>query len=314
VLLKQQAARTAPVPAGERVFASDEELELGDLVRFQDRFVAAAREGPDADGRVRLLTSADGRSFTSLALVEKYGADLSHPRLSATPDGRLLLLCEASGPEGSPRGTLIAESHDGAAWTTLGPPGGSVESGSILVGLAWSESLGCTALVLHEDPRLGTSLTRPMLYQSTDGLTFQKRKLEFLLPAPAGNGGFIPWSTDAVGGLLADAEGEERSFLLRGLSDASQVTEVARGIAGATLLAHPDGSLLVGTRDGEKGPAQVLRIAPDGACSTALELPGSAGPGGVVLLEQQGELWIAYATGAGDGSALYVARVDLAGL
>ena len=61
-----------------------------DLVLHGSELVLAFREGDGhvggADGVVRILTSTDGKSWTSRARVALEGIDLRDPELSATPE------------------------------------------------------------------------------------------------------------------------------------------------------------------------------------------------------------------------------------
>ena len=71
-----------------------------DLVRFRDTWFCAFREGsghiPGTDGRLRVLSSGDGETWQSAALLEEPGIDLRDAKLSVTPDARLMLLCDGS--------------------------------------------------------------------------------------------------------------------------------------------------------------------------------------------------------------------------
>jgi hypothetical protein len=257
------------------------------------------------------LASSDGRAFEPLAEIAEPRVELGDPRLSAAPDGRLILLCEASDPArpGAPR-TLLSTSNDGAQWTPLRPPSGMPE-GARLAGLAWCEGLAYT---LAEIPGAATGERRVALFSSRDGgAEFEHSSLD-LDPRIAGRIQDIAGVPHGAWGLLADAERSDRSLLMGVAYETGFRREVPYGVTGAALLVRPDGALLVGTRDGERGTARVLHIAGDGACSVALELPGSAGPGRVALAEHDGELWIAYSADGPDGAGLYVARADLAGL
>ena len=65
-----------------------------DLARFRDRWFCVFREGRlsgSPDGALRVLTSAEGAVWEPAALLVTPGVDLRDPKLSVTPDGRLLL-------------------------------------------------------------------------------------------------------------------------------------------------------------------------------------------------------------------------------
>ena len=66
-----------------------------DLLRFDDRWWCTFREaeehGPSI-GTVRVITSEDGADWQSVAVLEEQEVDLRDPKLSVTPDGRLMLV------------------------------------------------------------------------------------------------------------------------------------------------------------------------------------------------------------------------------
>jgi hypothetical protein len=65
-----------------------------DLIRWHDRWYCTFREADGhvgGDGRLRVLQSDDGETWTSVALVAEAGIDLRDPKLSITPDDRLMI-------------------------------------------------------------------------------------------------------------------------------------------------------------------------------------------------------------------------------
>ena len=71
-----------------------------DLVRAGDHVYCAYREGDrhvyGAEGKIRVLRRGDDSSWRSVALIEKESVDLRDPKLSVTPNGRVMLLCGGS--------------------------------------------------------------------------------------------------------------------------------------------------------------------------------------------------------------------------
>ncbi len=68
------------------------------------------------------MTSTDGKAWTSLALLTEAGIDLRDPKLTETPDGRLMMLAGGSVYEGKAlrgRQPRVAFSSDGGGktWT-----------------------------------------------------------------------------------------------------------------------------------------------------------------------------------------------------
>ena len=102
------------------VLASDPEIEITkiwddaphnaftDLIRHNGMFYCTFREGTGhvpgetgEDGKIRILSSESGKKWESLALLAKKDYDLRDSKLSATPDGRLMVLMGGSNYDGN---------------------------------------------------------------------------------------------------------------------------------------------------------------------------------------------------------------------
>jgi hypothetical protein len=94
-----------------------------DLVRFRDKWFCIFREADahvGGNGTCRILTSTDGDTWSPSSLVEEKGIDLRDPKLSVTPDGRLMLVAGGSVYDGKTykgRQPRVAFSSDGKTWT-----------------------------------------------------------------------------------------------------------------------------------------------------------------------------------------------------
>ena len=97
-----------------------------DLVRFKDKWYLTFREAAShmytaPAGKIRVLVSDDGETWTSAALL-KYGTDdddLRDSKLSVMPDGRLLLVC--AGAQGGSRDAAVVCVHVGKRHRLEGP-------------------------------------------------------------------------------------------------------------------------------------------------------------------------------------------------
>lgn len=71
-----------------------------DLIKFKGNYYCSFREGsghvPGTDGLVRILKSTDAEEWKSVALLKKEGIDLRDPKLSVTPDGRIMVIIGGS--------------------------------------------------------------------------------------------------------------------------------------------------------------------------------------------------------------------------
>ena len=91
----------------ERIWDRATHSAFTDLIQFKGRLYCTFREGdghiPGLNGLIRVLRSDDGANWQSIALLEERGIDLRDPKLSVTPDGRLMINCGASTYHGSQR-------------------------------------------------------------------------------------------------------------------------------------------------------------------------------------------------------------------
>lgn len=159
-----------------------------DLVYWNERFVCALREGRahvSTDGKIRVLTSADGQKWQPAALVSLSGYDLRDAGLSIAPDGRLMLMGGAcprkSDNEGAATGTFVSFSTDATSWTE---PKIVVPPGRWLWRVTWHE--GRAYGVAYGS---GKGDQASQLLVSDDGLTY-----ETLVSALLDQG----WPTEAV--------------------------------------------------------------------------------------------------------------------
>ncbi len=83
-----------------KIWDKAEHSAFTDLIRFNDAFYCTFREGSDhaggKDGKVRIIKSTDGKVWNNVALLEKGGLDLRDPKLSITPQGKLMVIMGGS--------------------------------------------------------------------------------------------------------------------------------------------------------------------------------------------------------------------------
>ena len=97
------------IPVAGILFAQSREMELissqkiwdyaphnafTDLIRFRGNWYCVLREGEShvgGNGKIRVLTSHRGDQWESVALLEREGIDLRDPKISITPEKKLML-------------------------------------------------------------------------------------------------------------------------------------------------------------------------------------------------------------------------------
>lgn len=154
-----------------------------DLIRFRGKFYCVFREAlahVGGDGQIRVLVSEDGDDWKSAALLGEKGIDLRDPKLSLTPDGRLMIVAGGSVYRGGRkllgRQPRVAFSKDGTHWTA---PQRVLAEGDWLWRVTWHKGTAY-GVAYRTEPKKGTSaggrkadwlLT---LYKSGDGVKWQK--------------------------------------------------------------------------------------------------------------------------------------------
>jgi len=131
----------------EKVWSSAPHNGFTDLVRYKDRWFCAVREGSahrSADGTIRILTSADGEVWKPAARISSSAGDLRYPKLSASSDGRLILVAIEE------RQGIVWERHQSAVWASpdgrnWGAPLAVCEPNMQLGRLAWHNRMAFAA-------------------------------------------------------------------------------------------------------------------------------------------------------------------------
>ncbi|MCA9070173.1 MAG: hypothetical protein KDA84_14670, partial [Planctomycetaceae bacterium] len=142
VALAEETVEQRLVISVERIWDRAAHSAFTDLIRFQEHLYCTFREGtghiPGQNGVIRVIRSADGMNWESVALLEEPHIDLRDPKISITPDHRLMLNMGASEYHGSKRVGIesrVAFSDDKGLHFTL--PQKAVLPEKILTGFDW---------------------------------------------------------------------------------------------------------------------------------------------------------------------------------
>jgi len=192
----------------QRIWCADEHNAFPDIERFKNRWYVAMREGTahgiSGFGRVRVISSADGKQWKSVAVFGDDG-DYRRPELSVTPDGRLMVVTkfnfyekaaadekrviEARDRKGKVHRVVsrryenrVAFSADGDRFGDIEPVTGTHEKAWFYSGVQWYEGTG------YAIDRKGRAL-----YSTRDGEDFQK-----VSEVPVGNESRIGFHADGT--------------------------------------------------------------------------------------------------------------------
>jgi hypothetical protein len=155
-----------------------------DLIRYKEQWFCTFREGKGHagdPGRIRILVSPDAKHWQSAALLEREGEDYRDPKLSITPDGRLMLLAASAVPATrnplTDHYTFVCFSRDGRHWTA---PQRVVESWQWLWRVTWHRGEGY-GVAYRWDPQDKQRRYSAILYRTKDGVHYG-RLTEFSPP------------------------------------------------------------------------------------------------------------------------------------
>lgn len=295
-----------------------------DLVRFKGHFYCVLREGDDhsprtlgGGGTIRVIRSRDGVGWHSVAEFEKYSLDLRDPKISVTPDGRLMV------------------SFSGAAWE-ISDGGRDVVGGRPYV--SFSDGTGVDfsrARPVEVDSSIATA--KDWLWRVTwhrgdaFGVVYQPESsyaLQLVRSSTGREYGRV--ATLEVPGRPSEAalafrgDGAAEMVLRRGSEDqrdylgvseppygAWSWEELSLDLAGPDLLVLEDGTRVVGARTtlgGEKRTV-VGVLEDDGRVTNLVELPSGGDTGYPGLVQYREDVWASYYSSHHGKPSIYLARI-----
>lgn len=91
-------------PYVKKIWDNGNHCAFTSLIKFKGKYYCSFREADshvfdkagNAEGYVRIIASADGNDWESVALMKKAAIDLRDPKLSITPDGKLMVIMGGS--------------------------------------------------------------------------------------------------------------------------------------------------------------------------------------------------------------------------
>lgn len=285
-----------------------------DLVWFQDEWICAFREGQghvSPDGALRVIGSKDGVTWDSLARLTSETADLRDPKLSITPNGRLLLVAAAAmhPPSSVRHQTMAWFSNDGRTWDAPVPVG---DPDFWLWRVTW-----------HDDEAYGVGYQTAggngtRLYRSANGKFFRCWVPELFTEGQA-NEASLAFAPDGTGVCLLRRDGEPGSGQIGMASPPYRDwkwQDLGVKIGGPKLLRLPDGRYVAGVRLYDGGARMSLAwVDPEaGTLQEFLRLPSGGDTSYPGMVWRDGLLWVSYYASHEGQTAIYLARVKLPAL
>ncbi len=166
-----------------RIYSDENYNAFTSLIKFKDKFYCAFRSGEKhvygKDGIIKILTSKDGSAWKEIGVIGLKGFDLRDPKLSITPDGRIMVTMGGSiykGKEllgGIPH--VAFSNTDGAQFSYPRPI--NLEAGlkgefDWLWSLTWFQGTGYGGLYSREEIDDGKNKTTIKLVKTTNGVDY----------------------------------------------------------------------------------------------------------------------------------------------
>ena len=323
----QETATQKYLVSVERIWDRAPHSAFTDLVEFNGKLYCTFREGAGhvpgkegTNGTIRVIASDDGQNWRSVALLAEDHVDLRDPKLSVTPDGRLMLLIGGSYYEGEKLGVRHTRvSFSDKAGTRFSAPKPVVVDAKIrtdadwLWRVTWHRGVGYG--VIYQS---GGDEFKAQLVSTRDGLNYQLvttfditgRPNETTLRFTA-EGEMIAWvrrERDSQNGFIGTSRAPYKDWTWK---------EQNVRVGGPTFAVLPNGKL-VGVSRGylpdRKANTFVAWLSRDGAVKPIVTLPSSGDTSYAGMVLRDNQLLVSYYASHEGKSAIYLATLNLSAL
>ncbi|HEX4948805.1 MAG TPA: exo-alpha-sialidase [Blastocatellia bacterium] len=304
----------------ERIWERAPHSAFTDLVEFNGKLYCTFREGSGhvpgkegTNGTVRIIASDDGQNWRSVALLAEEHVDLRDPKLSVTPDGRLMLLIGGSYYKGEVLGVRHTRvSFSDKAGTLFSVPKPIVVEAKIkteadwLWRVTWYRGVGYG--VIYQS---GGDEFKAQLVATRDGLHYQHvttfdiagRPNETTLRFNA-DGEMIAW--------VRRERGTQQGFIGTSRAPYKEWTwkEQNARLGGPNFVVLPNGKLIGATRwhlpEG-KTRTSVVWLKQDGTLEPIVMLPSAGDNSYAGMILRGDQLFVSYYASHEGKTAIYLA-------
>ena len=304
--------KKAKLVSVERIWDKAPHNAFTDLVRFRNQWFCVFREGKghvSPDGALRVITSTDGKKWTSAARIESKTADLRDAKITVTPKGQLMLSGAAAlhQPAKTRHQSLVWFSDDGSKWSNAVQVG---DKDMWLWRVTWRKD---TAYGIGYSTT-GKNIIR--LYTSADGRKF-KTLVKDLGVGDYPNETSIVFQADGAAVCLLRRDGGPRTAKV-GTAKPPYTKwtwkDLGVQIGGPHLLQLPDGRFIAAVRLYKPARTALCWLDPQaGKLTKFLTLPSGGDTSYAGLVWHEGLLWMSYYSSHKGKTSIYLAKIKLPG-
>ncbi|MBR1517699.1 MAG: hypothetical protein IJ620_06125 [Bacteroidales bacterium] len=302
-----------------RIWSNGEYCSFTSMIKYKGRYYVSFRESDSHQilkaenrcGKARVLVSDDGEHWQHMALIGKEGYDLRDPKLSITPDGRLMLLMGGSVYKNLKLTNMYPQvcfSSDGKSFGDLQPvvfAEGLSQHNEWIWRLTWHQGIGYGVCY-------GSSF---MLVKTTDGIHYD---LVCRLDMPGRPGeATVRFLSDGTMAMMVRRDGDSKNGAW-GLSHPPytqwQWSDMDVPLGGPDFMMTSDSTMIVASRSlystektmlfkgNIKGKLEEVCILPSGGDDNSY----------TGMIVEGDELWVAYySKHEGAKASIYLAKVPL---
>ena len=303
--------RKPEIVSVNRIWDAGEHNAFTDILRHEGYFYVTHREAGGHvgdDGLIRVIRSKDGETWESCGLLAEESIDLRDPKLSITPDNRLMVCIGGSDYEGGElvgRQPRVSFSADGTTWSA---PQRTCEAGDWLWRVTWQAGKAY-GISYNNLPDMETA-SRFRLYVSDDGVNYKIRTPLEVTGRP--NEATIRFLPDGTMMAIVRREEEDRGGWI-GTSPWPYTdwtwNNTGMRLGGPNFIRLPDGSLWAGTRKYGQGSKTVLAQMTATALKPVLEFPSGGDTSYPGLLWHDDLLWMSYYASHEGKTSIYLAKI-----
>ncbi len=304
-----------------------------DLIRFKGAFYCSFREGKnhvgaENNGKVRILKSTDGNDWQSVVLLELNGLDLRDPKLSITPDNRIMItLAGAIFENGLMKMLIPMTSFSDKKGLNFSLPDKVILDPTIKPGLdwiwrvTWHDKIGYGInYQLQENARDRSTLKKDAwvlyLMKTTNGINFENISKLDVMDLP--NESTIRFDKNGKMYVLIRREAGNKLGVIAESNPPYKEwkhTPITFRLGGPNFIFLNNKKLLIGTRMFDPEASMGFYTTDlKGSVINSLKLPSGGDTSYPGMLIYKNKLWVSYYSSHQGKTSIYLAKIPLGSL